>query len=50
MNMDHRRIQRIKDQYPPDTRIELVSMSGEAVCPAGYRVRWIVWMISASSK
>ncbi|MCR4431589.1 MAG: DUF4314 domain-containing protein [Tepidanaerobacteraceae bacterium] len=35
MNMDHRRIQRIKDQYPPGTRIELVSMSGEADMPRG---------------
>ena len=29
MRIDYKKVQRIKDQYPPGTRIEIVSMSGE---------------------
>jgi hypothetical protein len=35
MFFDHRKVQRIKEQYPGGTRIRLHSMSGEADMPSG---------------
>lgn len=35
MFFDHRKVQRIKAQYPGGTRIQLHSMSGEADMPSG---------------
>lgn len=35
MFFDHRKVQRIKEQYPGRTRIRLHSMSGEADMPSG---------------